>query len=89
MTVILAEHEVEVIAQFADHVIVIHEGEIVLDGTPHEVFAQVEKLEEIGLRAPQVTKFAHRLEKEYGMKIKEYPIRIDEAEKFAVDTFKK
>jgi energy-coupling factor transport system ATP-binding protein len=89
MTVILAEHEVEVIAQFADHVIVIHEGEIILDGTPHEVFAQVEKLEEIGLRAPQVTKFAFRLEKEYGLKIKEYPIRIDEAEKFAVDTFKK
>ncbi|MDO9545324.1 MAG: ATP-binding cassette domain-containing protein [Pelolinea sp.] len=89
MTVILAEHEVEVIAQFADHVIVIHEGEIILDGTPHEVFAQVEKLEKIGLRVPQVTEFAYRLEKEYGVKVKEYPIKIDEAEQFAADTFKK
>lgn len=89
MTVILAEHEVEVIAQFADHVIVIHEGEIVLDGTPHEVFAQVETLEKIGLRVPQVTEFAYTLEHEYGMKIKEYPVRIDEAEQFATQTFKK
>jgi energy-coupling factor transport system ATP-binding protein len=89
MTVILAEHEVEVIAQFADHVIVIHEGEIVLDGTPHEVFAQVEKLEEIGLRTPQVTEFAYRLKNEYGVNVKELPVRIDEGEQFAIDTFKK
>jgi len=89
MTVILAEHEVEVIAQFADHVIVIHEGEIVLDGTPHEVFSQVETLEKIGLRTPQVTEFAYKLDHQYGMKIDEYPVRIDEAEKFAMKTFKK
>jgi len=89
MTVILAEHEVEVIAQFADHVIVIHEGEIVLDGTPHEVFSQVETLEKIGLRTPQVTEFAYKLDHQYGMKIGEYPVRIDEAEKFAMKTFKK
>ena len=89
MTVILAEHEVEVIAQFADHVIVIHEGEIVLNGTPHEVFKQVEVLEKIGLRTPQVTEFAYKLENEYGIKVKEYPVIIDEAEQFVVDTFKK
>ena len=89
MTVILAEHEVEVIAQFADHVVVIHEGEIVLDGTPNEVFSQVETLEKIGLRPPQVTEFAYKLDHEYGVDIKEYPVRIDDAEKFALQTFKK
>jgi len=89
MTVILAEHEVEVIAQFADHVVVIHEGEIVLDGTPHEVFSQVETLEKIGLRVPQVTEFAYKLDHDYGMNIKDYPVRIDEAEAFAKQTFKK
>jgi len=89
MTVILAEHEVEVIAQFADHVIVIHEGEILLDGTPREVFSQVETLEKMGLRTPQVTEFAHKLKTEYGKKVKEYPVRIDEGEQFVIDTFKK
>ena len=89
MTVILAEHEVEVIAQFADHVIVIHEGEIILDGTPREVFSQVETLEEIGLRTPQVTEFAYKLKNEYGKQVEEFPVRIDEGEKFSVETFKK
>lgn len=89
MTVILAEHEVEVIAQFADHVIVIHEGEIVLDGNPHDVFSQVEVLEKIGLRTPQVTEFAHKLKNDYGINLKKYPVRLDEAEKFTMDTFKK
>lgn len=88
MTVILAEHEVEVIAQYADHVIVIDEGEIILDGTPHEVFEQVELIEKIGLRTPQVTEFAYQLKKKYGLKTKELPVTIDEAEQFAVDTFK-
>jgi len=89
MTVILAEHEVEVIAQYADHVIIIDEGEIILDGTPHEVFEQVELIEKIGLRTPQVTKFAYQLKEKYGLKTKGLPVTIDEAEQFAVDTFKK
>ncbi len=89
MTVILAEHEVEVIAQYADHVIVIDDGEIILDGTPHEVFEQVELIEKIGLRTPQVTEFAYQLKKKYGIKIKDLPVKIDEAEQFAVDTFKR
>ena len=89
MTVILAEHEVEVIAQYADHVIVIDEGEIILDGTPHEVFEQVEVLEKIGLRTPQVTEFAYQLKKNYGLKTKGLPVTIDEGEQFTVDTFKK
>ncbi len=89
MTVIVAEHEVEVIARYADHVIVIHEGEIVLDGTPHDVFSQVEMLQKIGLRPPQVTEFAYRLEKDYGLKGAGYPIRIDEAERFIIEMSKK
>jgi len=88
MTVILAEHEVEVIAQFADHVIVIHEGEIILDGTPTEVFSQVQTLEKIGLRVPQVTEFAYKLKTDYGKKVDTFPVRIDEGEQFAIDMFK-
>jgi energy-coupling factor transporter ATP-binding protein EcfA2 len=37
MTVVLAEHKVEWIAQFADRVIALHEGKILLDGKPGEV----------------------------------------------------
>ena len=36
MTVIMAEHEVEVMAQYANLVVIMHDGEIVLQGTPEE-----------------------------------------------------
>lgn len=61
MTVIVAEHEVEVLAEYADRVVVLHEGRIELQGTPAEVFAEVSRMAELGLRVPQVTEFARGL----------------------------
>ncbi len=61
MTVIVAEHEVEVLAEYADRVVVMHEGRIVLQGPPSEVLGQVDVLTALGLRSPQVTEFAHAL----------------------------
>src|SRR5512147_973973 len=37
MTVIMAEHKVEWIAQFADRVVALHEGQIIMEGSPREV----------------------------------------------------
>lgn len=45
----------------ADRVVVVDHGKIIMDGTPKQVFAQVEKLKEIGLDVPQVTDVAHAL----------------------------
>jgi energy-coupling factor transport system ATP-binding protein len=59
MTVIVAEHDVEALAEFADRIVVLSEGRIALDGPPAEVLGRVEALEAIGLRSPQVTEFAH------------------------------
>ncbi|MEO8093973.1 MAG: ATP-binding cassette domain-containing protein [Pseudolysinimonas sp.] len=53
MTVIVIEHEVEVMAKYADRVIVIDHGRIVMNGTPVEIFSQVDKLTAMGLRAPE------------------------------------
>ena len=61
MTVIVAEHEVEVLAEYADRVVVMHEGRIALQGPPSEVLSQVDVLTALGLRSPQVTEFAHAL----------------------------
>jgi energy-coupling factor transporter ATP-binding protein EcfA2 len=61
MTVIVAEHEVEVLAEYADRVIVLDKGRIALQGTPAEVFSEVAQMEALGLRVPQVTEFARAL----------------------------
>ena len=41
--------------------VVLHEGQVALDGTPKEVFSQVEKLQEIGLSAPETTELCWML----------------------------
>jgi ABC-type glutathione transport system ATPase component len=61
MTVIVIEHEVEVMAKYADRVIVIEHGRVVMNGTPAEIFSQVDKLTEMGLRAPEAAVLAEIL----------------------------
>lgn len=80
MTVVISEHEVEVMAEYADRIVVLHQGEIVLNGTPQEVFQQVGMLKEIGLRVPQVTEIAYQLDQDGRWdKTRPYPITVNEA----------
>ena len=55
MTIVLVEQESEKIAEFSDHVAVLHKGQIALAGPPAEIFSQVDRLHEIGVAAPQVS----------------------------------
>ena len=52
MTVVLITHHMDEAAQ-ADRVIVMKGGKVALDGTPRQVFSQVDKLEDLSLTAPQ------------------------------------
>jgi energy-coupling factor transport system ATP-binding protein len=61
MTVLIADHDVESLAQNADRIVVLDAGRIVMDGPPGEVLGRVDELAAIGLRPPQVTEFAHAL----------------------------
>lgn len=47
----------------ADRIVVMNQGEIAMEGTPREVFSQVDKVKELGLDVPQVTELAHKLHK--------------------------
>ena len=55
ITVILVSHSMEDVAKLVDRIVVLSEGKVALTGTPKEVFAQVDKLEAIGLAAPQIS----------------------------------
>ncbi len=46
MTVILTEHKIEWIAEYADRVIALHEGEIIQEGSPHEVLTDLSLLKQ-------------------------------------------
>ncbi len=55
MTVVLVSHSMEDVAKLADYIIVMNDGKVELEGNPETIFAQGERLESIGLSAPQVT----------------------------------
>ncbi len=60
ITVLLITHYMEEVVD-ADRVIVMDEGKIVMDGTPREIFSQVEQLKSYRLDVPQVTELAYEL----------------------------
>ena len=60
ITIILITHYMEEVI-YADQVYVMDKGKITLQGTPREVFSQVDRLKELRLDVPQVTLLAHEL----------------------------
>lgn len=60
VTVILITHYMEEVVD-ADHVIVMDQGKVVMQGTPREIFSQVGKLKEYRLDVPQITILADLL----------------------------
>ena len=62
-TVVLITHYMEEAVQ-ADRVVVVDNGKILRDGTPKEVFSEVELLKSVGLDVPQVTELVYELRQE-------------------------
>ena len=60
ITVVLITHHMEEAAQ-AQRVVVLHKGHVAADGTPREVFSQVELLHNIGLAAPETVELCYEL----------------------------
>lgn len=75
-TIILITHYMDE-AALADRIIVMEEGNIILEGTPRNVFSHVEEIKNIGLDVPQVTELAYDLKKE-GIKIRNDVLTIEE-----------
>lgn len=63
MTVVHITHYMEE-AALADRVIVMDKGKVVMDGSPREVFVNVEELKRLGLDVPPMTELAYRLRKQ-------------------------
>ncbi|MNO89038.1 Cobalt import ATP-binding protein CbiO [compost metagenome] len=60
-TVIIATHDMQLVAEWANRVIVMNQGGIVHDGTRESVFADVDLLELAGLNAPQIMELSRSL----------------------------
>ena len=76
ITVVLITHHMEE-AALAQRVVVLHKGHVAADGTPREVFSQVELLHNIGLAAPETVELCYELNR-VGFNLPLDQLNIDE-----------
>ena len=67
-TILMVSHSMDDVAQMADRLLVLNNGQVEMCAPPHEVFAQAERLKQIGLAVPQVTELFLRL-RELGLNV--------------------
>ncbi|MBO4510566.1 MAG: energy-coupling factor transporter ATPase [Lachnospiraceae bacterium] len=78
ITVILVSHSMEDVAEFAERIIVIDDGEIKFDDEPRNVFAHADELRKMGLEIPQCTELMGRLA-DAGLNVDRSCLTVDEA----------
>jgi energy-coupling factor transporter ATP-binding protein EcfA2 len=78
MTIVMATDKGEQVAEFCDRVLVLHQGELVADGPPREVFADKDLLARVMIRSPQVSQLAAYLA-DGGCLLPRFPITLAEA----------
>ena len=61
IAVILVSHSMDDVARYAERILVMNQGELVLDGAPEKVFRYRKELREIGLDVPQSTNILYEL----------------------------
>ena len=77
LTTIVTESgtDIEAVCEFADHMVVLHHGEVIFQGPPGEVFARKELIEKTAMRVPQVTRVFWQL----GFQGAQIPVNLDDA----------
>ena len=78
ITVLLVSHSMDDVAKYVDRIIVMNKGRVMYDDEPKEVFMHYQKLEEIGLAAPQVTYIMKELQ-DHGYDVSDKVTTIEEA----------
>ena len=77
MTIVMATNKGGVVAQHCDRLVVLHEGRVVAQGAPREVFGDRELLARVMLRVPQVARLGAYLA-DRGLPLPRTPVTLDE-----------
>jgi len=87
ITVVLVEHRLDLASKYANHVIVMNERKIALDGEPREVFNS-EGARLIGVGIPKATRL-YQLLKESGVHLNRVPVTSEEASQLLREVLKR
>ncbi len=83
LAIVLVSHHMEDVARFANRVWVMHDGNIVMDGTPAEIYGRTEELESLQIGIPQITHLTKAL-MDQGVPLPNIAITVEEAEEMLV-----
>lgn len=75
-TIVLITHYMDEAVE-ADRILVMEQGKMVMEGSPKDIFKQVDRIKELGLDVPQVTELVHELRKE-GFNLRDDILSIEE-----------
>lgn len=78
LTIILVTHQMDDVARYANHVIVLEKGRLLASGTPTEIFSDPDWLRTHHLALPQATRFARALQKKSGFEFSKMPLTEEE-----------
>jgi len=87
ITIVLVEHRLDMISKYADRVIIMQNGRIVLDGDPREVYVS-EEARLIGVGIPKAT-MLYKILRFKGVNLKRVPLSSDEACQSIIEVIKK
>ncbi len=79
VTVIIATHMVDLMPLFVDHIYVLKDGKLSIEGTPEAVFSSTEVMEEVDLRLPYITHLVEELKRKDHLPLDELPLTIKDA----------
>lgn len=88
MTIVLVSHSMEDVGRLAQRIIVMNNGNVALEGTPAQVFKEIDTLENIGLAVPQVT-YLMRALKEKGFNVSDEVYTINQGKEELLRILKK
>jgi len=77
VTIVMVSHAAEELAECADRLVLLNAGQIVDEGPPAKLYTQVELMQKLHLRPPDVTRTFHYL-REAGFSIPELPVTLDQ-----------
>lgn len=78
ITIVLVTHQMEDVANYANHMIVLQKGTIKREGSPREIFQESGWLTSLNLGVPQTVQFANDLEEKFSWEFDYLPLTTDE-----------